>query len=49
MEARNPKFNDRIGQRLGLSYGDVNRINRMYECEGVSFYNDEDEELIGQE
>lgn len=32
IETIDPKYRDKIGQRLGLSKGDIERINRMYKC-----------------
>lgn len=28
-----PKYNKRIGQRIGLSRRDIEKLNRMYECD----------------
>jgi hypothetical protein len=32
IETKNPINRDKIGQRVGLSEGDIERINRMYKC-----------------
>ena len=32
IETKDPTKRDKIGQRIGLSEGDITRINRMYKC-----------------
>lgn len=59
IEAIEPENNDRIGQRIGLSFGDIYRLNKMYGCEtpdwnleDISFQDLSDEwneELLGKE
>lgn len=34
---KDPKYADVIGQRKSVSYEDVRRINRMYECKNVQY------------
>lgn len=35
---KDSKYQDVIGQRRGISIGDVRRINRMYKCESVFYH-----------